>query len=534
MDHRLRLEALAPALAGRSWESNYRLRIGRLNNYDVVLADTSVSRQHAELLFTANGWAVRDMGSTNGTFVNGARVGRVEEKLRQNDILQVGELCFRVAEITSARAISLGDSPEQLCVTATVNQSWDDVARLLAAQKTKTKAGKTLPLTLVQAGRLSYHSHSLSAYLESLLWEVAESLNALPCGVWLRDDKSGFLARQVSVTSGSQPWQADGNDEHLARFTLLQGETVLFHSTAQQRPVPVRRGTAAPLASVICAALRNADGAFGVLQLASALDGRPFDQADLELADALALVLGAGIDHIRQLFTREQELLLQSISTLIQLLNLRDDFSESHPQRVTDYALLLADELHLPEQERFYLRVGGPLHDLARVGMKEEILQKAAPLDAREVEYVRSCVSKAASVLECSPSLVPMIPIVRSHHERWDGTGYPDGLAGTNIPLLGRIVGLAAAFDAMTSDRPHRPALKLDQAFAEIQARSAAQFDPACVEAWLRLRPQIEELFRQRALCTRTLGREALENLRQTLRVIDQQPVAVDKPMLRG
>jgi HD-GYP domain-containing protein (c-di-GMP phosphodiesterase class II) len=527
--HRLRLEALAPELAGCTWESNYRLRIGRLSNFEVVLTDSSVSRRHAEVVFTANGWAVRDIGSTNGTFVNGLRVSRAEEKLRPNDILQVGDVCLRVSEIQATSKVTLGSSSTDLCMVATANQTWDDIARLLAAPGTTIKSGKLLSLVLVQAGRLSYHYDSLTAYLQSLLWEVAESVNGLPCSVWLRDDKDGFLTREVNLDARNPPWQADDNDKNLARFTLQQGESVLFHTTARQEPATPG---AAAASSVICAALRSQEGVFGVLQISSAGEGQPpFDRADLELADALALLLGAGIDNMRELFHREREMLVQSIATLVQLLNFRDNFQDNHRQRVTDYALLLAEELQLPEQERFYLRVGGPLHDLARVGIKESILHKPGPLDAREIECIRSSVSKAASVLESSPSLVPLIPIVRSSNERWDGNGYPDGLAGTQIPLLGRIVGLAAAFHAMTSERSYRRAMNLDQAFAEVAAKAGTQFDPTCVAAWMRLRPQIESDFRQREQFTRTLGLEALQSARRALSN-SPPPAPLKKPAL--
>jgi HD-GYP domain-containing protein (c-di-GMP phosphodiesterase class II) len=97
--------------------------------------------------------------------------------------------------------------------------------------------------------------------------------------------------------------------------------------------------------------------------------------------------------------------------------------------------------------------------------------------------------TKGAEILATIPDLGPVIPIVRSHHERWDGRGYPDGLAGEKIPLLARIVAVADAFDAMTSDRPYRAGMPFEAAFAELQKQSGLQFDPQCAAAFLAIRP---------------------------------------------
>jgi HD-GYP domain-containing protein (c-di-GMP phosphodiesterase class II) len=98
-------------------------------------------------------------------------------------------------------------------------------------------------------------------------------------------------------------------------------------------------------------------------------------------------------------------------------------------------------------------------------------------------------------MLEAIPDLSPILPIVRSHHERWDGKGYPDGLVGDQIPRLARIIAVADAFDAMTSERPYRPPMPMARAFEEITVKAGVQFDPEIVRAFVRLRPRVEELF---------------------------------------
>ena len=123
--------------------------------------------------------------------------------------------------------------------------------------------------------------------------------------------------------------------------------------------------------------------------------------------------------------------------------DLRDDYTGSHTQRVTDYALMLAEELGLPKSDRYDLQIGTPLHDIGKIGISDYILRKPGPLTVEEAEYMKSHTLKGAAIIEIIPHLRAVLPIVRSHHERWDGLGYPDGLAGSQIPQLGRIVCVA-------------------------------------------------------------------------------------------
>src|SRR5262249_46587368 len=120
------------------------------------------------------------------------------------------------------------------------------------------------------------------------------------------------------------------------------------------------------------------------------------------------------------------------------------------------------------------------------------------------------------ALLASIPDLEPVLPIVRSHHEHWDGSGYPDGLVGERIPRLARIVAVADAFDSMISPRPYRPALRLDKAFAELLDQAGVQFDGECVQAFLRARPRIEELALQlrESPCETALPHEIQRDLR--------------------
>src|SRR5205807_8747206 len=133
----------------------------------------------------------------------------------------------------------------------------------------------------------------------------------------------------------------------------------------------------------------------------------------------------------------------------------RDQYTGGHTARVTNYSLLLADQLSLSAGDKELLRIGTPLHDIGKIGIDDAILRKPDRLTPEEFEAMKLHTVKGAEILATVPDLRPVIPIVRSHHERWDGRGYPDALAGKDIPALARVVALADAFDAMTSDRPY-------------------------------------------------------------------------------
>lgn len=167
------------------------------------------------------------------------------------------------------------------------------------------------------------------------------------------------------------------------------------------------------------------------------------------------------------------------------MLKARDDETEGHSERVVVYALAIARELGLKGEALGALEVGALLHDIGKVGVSDAILHKPGPLTPDEWTEMRRHPEIGYHLTEQIPFLRPASPVVRHHHERWDGSGYPDGLKETSIPLGARIFALADTFDAMVSDRPYRKGLAPEIAFAEIGRGSGRQFDPAVVDAFL-------------------------------------------------
>jgi HD-GYP domain-containing protein (c-di-GMP phosphodiesterase class II) len=149
----------------------------------------------------------------------------------------------------------------------------------------------------------------------------------------------------------------------------------------------------------------------------------------------------------------------------------------------------------LTSDEIQFIELAAELHDVGKIGVRESVLLKPARLDEQEYDHLMQHMAIGARILEPLLKNAPLvIDVVRSHHERFDGSGRPDALAGNEIPLLGRIVSLADAFDAMTSARPYRKAMPLEEAVAEIDRCSGTQFDPVVVAAFHRAYPALEGL----------------------------------------
>ena len=165
-----------------------------------------------------------------------------------------------------------------------------------------------------------------------------------------------------------------------------------------------------------------------------------------------------------------------------------------HASRVGAHAELIARRLGWDGERIDDLRLGAALHDVGKVSIRPEVLQKPGALDAEELAQIRAHPVEGAWLISGVRSLIPAMPYVLFHHERWDGSGYPTRRVGAEIPLEGRILAVADAFDAMTSSRPYRAALAVDEALDEVARCAGSQFDPVVartfLDAWSEAEPE--------------------------------------------
>jgi putative two-component system response regulator len=194
-------------------------------------------------------------------------------------------------------------------------------------------------------------------------------------------------------------------------------------------------------------------------------------------------------DRVRQRTLQLENARLELLKRLAIAAEYRDHESEQHAQRIGHTSSLLASKLRLAAREVYRILHAAPLHDIGKIAIPDAILLKPGRLTPQEFEALKTHPVVGARILGGSRSRLLQVAseIAATHHEHWDGRGYPDGLSGEEIPLSGRIVAVADVFDALTHERPYKPAWSTDQAVAEIIEQSGRQFDPAVVAAFQTL-----------------------------------------------
>jgi HD-GYP domain-containing protein (c-di-GMP phosphodiesterase class II) len=236
--------------------------------------------------------------------------------------------------------------------------------------------------------------------------------------------------------------------------------------------------------------------------------------AVVALIFAALVALAAGASREIERRRREsQDSFFQTLTTLAETIDLRDPYTAGHSRRVAAYSRLLARDLGLADYDARQIEHAALLHDIGKVGVPDAVLFKNGPLDDEERLLICGHPVIGAGLLADIPSMCDIYPCILHHHERFDGRGYPDGLAGEDIPFGARIIAVADAFDAMTTDRPYRAGLGAEAAIGELQRGEGTQFDARCVAAFVQLvvrgeivpppRASGEVLFAQRVVIER-------------------------------
>jgi HD-GYP domain-containing protein (c-di-GMP phosphodiesterase class II) len=211
-----------------------------------------------------------------------------------------------------------------------------------------------------------------------------------------------------------------------------------------------------------------------------------FDSVDAKLLNSIANESAIYLENAK-LFEDVHGLMMGLLHALTSAVDAKDAYTCGHSERVALLSRRLAKEIRLPDNQVDRIYMAGLLHDVGKIGVPEAVLQKTGRLTPEEFEQMKKHPGVGARILADIKQVEDIIPGVLHHHERFDGKGYPAGLSGHNIPLMGRIICLADCFDAMTSNRTYRRALPLEVALSEIRRCSGTQFDPALAEAFLRI-----------------------------------------------
>jgi HD-GYP domain-containing protein (c-di-GMP phosphodiesterase class II) len=478
-----------------SWHADQRLRIGRLPSCDIVLDDASISRQHAEILYSENGWVVRDLGSTNGTLLNGTRLGRIAQRLHLGDHLQPGRILLTVTQLDD-------DASADAEFSQTAGHGTAECAIFDPDGTVASDAQPSVPIAV------NASDDPLREFLATSLRGAVRALSAITGTVFLAEAHAKKLVRKaVYRMSAAHP--ASPPDPKLIQRCFQEASPLLV-TTGDESDA----AGAAPR-SLLCLCLRSGKKPLGVLALERAA-AHPFGDRELLLGEAIVCTLSAGVVSAQQMLEQQRAMFIRTMLTLAQAVDCRDPYTAGHTQRVTNYVLMLAEEAQVSTADFHHLQIGTPLHDIGKIGIDDAILRKPGRLTPAEFAEIQSHPVKGVLLLKAIPELDPVLPIVGSHHEHWDGSGYPDGLIGEIIPPLARMVTVADVFDALTSDRPYRKALSPEEAFAYLHHNAGTLFDPGYTQIFMRLRARLERLVRERSSVSPTVSKRDLEQMQQT------------------
>jgi putative nucleotidyltransferase with HDIG domain len=362
---------------------------------------------------------------------------------------------------------------------------------------------------------LSTHDRRLQAVLECstaladstdlrsmILQTLKSSVQELggTCGyVMLTDEENkGTLMTEAA-------YSVDGNFEFpdklpigtgLSGYAVKMGQPIAIHNnedevlTDEGTGITVRSALSVPLVSRTYQGVGQAsvEQVLGALTIFSDTTRGAFEQEDMELLRSLGSLMAVAVANAR-MEERQRSTFLKTLESLAKSLEARDTYTRGHSQRVCEVSLMIGERLGFGAEALEELRVGTILHDIGKIGVPDAILNKPGRLTDEEFATMKSHPVVGYEI--CRPLMLSegVLMIIRNHHEKLDGSGYPDGLKGGELPLSLRIVCVADAFDAMSSSRPYRSVMDINHVLAELSKGAGVQFDPVVVEALKELLP---------------------------------------------
>jgi HD-GYP domain-containing protein (c-di-GMP phosphodiesterase class II) len=482
-------------------DSGQTIALGRLKGCDVVVDDEATSRRHCTITGRENLCVVADLQSANGTFVNEQRIASTE--LKKGDKLRIGSTVLElidtdapapkpqthsttslsIVERRSQTLVQRAVDPTKLEFLSQIYKRKDDADLLASAQKYLT--------TLHKVSDILSRATGVEALFDSILSAILEVSGG---------DRAAILMRPAGVTTGNHVDMVavrtrDGGATGAVTLSRTVVNDVLEKgisaytddALADQRYGAGESIVRHRIRSVMCAPMRTTEEILGVLYVDSQAT-REFSEAELELLAAVGNQAGIAL-HRARLMAEVERLFLDVMKAIASIIDAKDGYTHKHSERVAAFGVRLAQQLGFDADSRAVVELSGLLHDVGKIGVPDAILNKPGKLTDSEFKEMRLHPLHGARILSNiqSQKVVSLLPGVKYHHERWDGKGYPEGLAGEEIPLLGRLLGVADFLDALTSDRSYRKGLTLEEALQMVKELEGKAFDPVVVKAAVEL-----------------------------------------------
>ena len=478
--------------------SGFRATIGRDSTCDIDIRDLKLSRLHAEIVHEGNRFIFSDMKSRNGSYINDERV--TQQVLVAGDQIKIGDTILKVVAedlsttidwqkldplATTRMPLDKLDSQIRELATAPKPTSGEDPVIDTERQAQTEKLINNLE-TLYRVGRTINSIQTVEELFDQLADTVLSVFSdvQLVC-ILINENGEDFEPKTIKTRPGvpSQPFQISWsivNEAAKEEACILANDAV-----HDDRFVASKSIAAMNLRSVMCAPLINKGAVLGVIYVDNREKPDNFDEDDTALLSALASQSAVAIDNSR-LYENIQQAYHEVILALMNTVEAKDEYTRGHSQRVSRGALGIAREMGLSEEESKKIQTAAELHDIGKIGVRDLIIGKESSLSTMEFDLMKDHVVTGENIIRPIEYLRFAGPMIRHHHERYDGGGYPDGLKGDGIPLGARIIGVIDAFDAMTTKRPYNEPLSFEEALEEFETLKGKQFDPDVVDALVR------------------------------------------------
>jgi HD-GYP domain-containing protein (c-di-GMP phosphodiesterase class II) len=356
---------------------------------------------------------------------------------------------------------------------------------------------------ITQSLRLSESDESLSEvaleWLKDIVPANCLAIQLLPVSRREKQTMRTTRSRSMLVSNGDCPVDNAQFSELIAHLNPMKPNEpiVVNRPTTGQPDWPWPR-----IRQMIAVALADGEHVFGWLAAFNHTSDGEFGSVEAGLLSSVAAILGIHSGNI-DIYRQQSELLAAIVRSLTSAIDAKDSYTCGHSDRVARIAVCLAEELDCDVKTIETLFMAGQLHDIGKIGINDEVLQKAGSLSDDEYEHIKQHVEIGHHILHDLAKLEEVLPVVLHHHETWDGCGYPNKLDSDQIPLAARILAVADAFDAMSSDRPYRKCLPDDNVDRILRAGAGHQWDPQVVAAFFRVREEIRRICREEEAAAR-------------------------------
>ena len=484
-----RIVVLSGPAKGAEIEVVGTLTIGRSHENTLQVNDLQISRRHAVIQQGSEGTSIRDLGSGNGTFVGEQRIHT--HPLTNGDVITIGPMEIRFEARTDDDAGKPGpdssvvfeaveDSTVQASAASNVYQTFFQAPRD-AATAEQLRAAQNRLAAIYEAAQIISSERDVTRLLGRVMDQLFELVPAHNGVILLgKGDSTGLKTEYVKT--GEENTEVTISSSIVKRAFENREAVITFNAAADDRFGAGMSIIAQNITSAMCAPLEHQDEILGVLYVDTRGTTDAFTRSDLELMVALARAAAIAIRNAQYLAQVEKGY-HDTLIVLSNAIEMRDHYTVGHTWRVTQLAVEMARKLGWDDEKLKECEMGGILHDVGKIAINDSILQKAGSLTDTEYAKMKVHPERGARMMQDVSFLVQLTPYVLYHHERYDGNGYPFGLAGEDIPIEGRLVAVADTYDAMTSNRPYRKGLDPAVALEEIEKGAGTQFDPVCVRA---------------------------------------------------